>query len=53
MKSLSGLLRVVCATLIYRSVTGAIYYDAAVVLGHEGAGIIERVGEDVTDFQTG
>ena len=34
-------------------VTGAIYYDAAVVLGHEGAGIIERVGEDVADFQPG
>lgn len=34
-------------------VTGAIYYDAAVVLGHEGAGIIVRVGADVTDFQPG
>ena len=31
-------------------VTGAIYYDAAVVLGHEGAGIIERVGADVDRF---
>ena len=31
-------------------VTGTIYYDAAVVLGHEGAGIIEHVGKDVTDF---
>ena len=34
-------------------VTGAIYYDAAVVLGHEGAGVIERVGEDVTGFRRG
>ena len=34
-------------------VTGAIYYDAAVVLGHEGAGVIERVGADVTGFQSG
>lgn len=34
-------------------VTGAIYYDAAVVLGHEGAGIIEHVGKDVTDFRVG
>ena len=34
-------------------VTGTIYYDAAVVLGHEGAGIIERVGENVTDFHPG
>lgn len=34
-------------------VTGAIYYDAAVVLGHEGAGTIERVGADVTDFVPG
>ncbi len=34
-------------------VTGSIYYDAAVVLGHEGAGIIEDVGRDVTGFQPG
>lgn len=34
-------------------VTGAIYYDAAVALGHEGAGVIERVGADVTDFEIG
>ncbi len=34
-------------------VTGAIYYDAAVVLGHEGAGVIERVGTDVTGFKEG
>ena len=34
-------------------VTGAIYYDAAVVLGHEGAGVIERVGRDVTGFKEG
>ena len=34
-------------------VTGTIYYDAAVALGHEGAGIIERVGDDVTEFHPG
>ncbi len=34
-------------------VTGAIYYDAAVALGHEGAGVIERVGADVTGFHPG
>ena len=34
-------------------VTGAIYYDAAVALGHEGAGVIERVGADVTGFRPG
>ncbi len=34
-------------------VTGAIYYNAAVALGHEGAGIIERVGDDVTEFRPG
>ena len=34
-------------------VTGAIYYDAAVALGHEGAGIIEQVGADVTGFHPG
>ena len=34
-------------------VTGAIYYDAAVVLGHEGAGVIEHVGSDVADFRVG
>ena len=34
-------------------VTGAIYYDAAVALGHEGAGIIERVGDDVIGFSPG
>ena len=34
-------------------VTGAIYYNAAVVLGHEGAGVIERVGDDVTGFRPG
>ena len=34
-------------------VTGAIYYDAAVALGHEGAGVIERVGAEVTGFQPG
>ena len=34
-------------------VTGAIYYNAAVALGHEGAGIIERVGDDVTGFRPG
>ena len=34
-------------------VTGTIFYDAAVALGHEGAGIIERVGNDVTGFHPG
>ena len=34
-------------------VTGTIYYDAAVALGHEGAGIIERVGDDVSGFRPG
>jgi len=34
-------------------VTGAIYYDAAVALGHEGAGVIEHVGNNVTDFHPG
>lgn len=34
-------------------VTGTIFYDAAVALGHEGAGIIERVGNDVTGFHLG
>ena len=34
-------------------VTGAIYYNAAVALGHEGAGVIERVGDDVTGFRPG
>lgn len=34
-------------------VTGTIYYDAAVVLGHEGAGIIEHVGRDVAGFHPG
>ena len=31
-------------------VTGTIYYDAAVALGHEGAGVIEHVGKDVNGF---
>lgn len=34
-------------------VTGTIFYDAAVALGHEGAGIIERVGDEVTGFHPG
>ncbi len=34
-------------------VTGAIYYNDAVALGHEGAGTIERVGDGVTDFCPG
>ena len=34
-------------------VTGAIFYDAAVILGHEGAGVIEQIGEGVSDFQVG
>lgn len=34
-------------------VNGTIYYDPPVVLGHEGAGIVERVGEGVTYAQPG
>ena len=34
-------------------VNGTIYYDPPVSLGHEGAGVIERVGEDVTYVQPG
>ncbi len=34
-------------------VTGAIYYNAAVALGHEGAGVIEQVGDQVTGFRPG
>ena len=34
-------------------VNGTIYYDPPVVLGHEGAGIIERVGEGVTYVKPG
>lgn len=34
-------------------VNSAIYYDPPVVLGHEGAGVIERVGEGVTYVQPG
>ena len=34
-------------------VTGTIFYDAAVALGHEGAGIIEHVGDEVTGFHPG
>ena len=34
-------------------VTGKIYYDAAVALGHEGAGVIEKVGADVTYVRPG
>lgn len=34
-------------------VNGTIYYDPPVVLGHEGAGVIERVGEGVTYVQPG
>lgn len=34
-------------------VNGTIYYDPPVVLGHEGAGIVERVGEGVTKVKAG
>ena len=34
-------------------VNGTIYYDPPVVLGHEGAGIVERVGEGVTYVKPG
>ena len=32
---------------------GAFGFDRPVVLGHEGAGIVERVGSDIGDFQAG
>ncbi|MBV7329902.1 Zn-dependent alcohol dehydrogenase [Chloroflexi bacterium TSY] len=34
-------------------VNGTIYYDPPVALGHEGAGIVEEVGPDVTYVQPG
>ncbi|MEM7132517.1 MAG: Zn-dependent alcohol dehydrogenase [Chloroflexota bacterium] len=34
-------------------VTGTIYYDPPVALGHEGAGVVESVGPDVTYVQPG
>ncbi|MDP7280685.1 MAG: alcohol dehydrogenase catalytic domain-containing protein, partial [Candidatus Poribacteria bacterium] len=34
-------------------VTGTIYYDPPVVLGHEGAGVIEAVGKDVDYVKPG
>lgn len=34
-------------------VKGTIYYDPPVVLGHEGAGVIEAIGEGVTYVQPG
>ncbi|MEM7530601.1 MAG: Zn-dependent alcohol dehydrogenase [Chloroflexota bacterium] len=34
-------------------VDGTIYYDPPVVLGHEGAGIVERIGEGVTYVEPG
>ena len=34
-------------------VTGTIYYDPPVVLGHEGAGFVAEVGPDVTAVQPG
>jgi S-(hydroxymethyl)glutathione dehydrogenase/alcohol dehydrogenase len=34
-------------------VNSTIYYDPPVVLGHEGAGIVERVGEGVTKVKAG
>ena len=34
-------------------VNGTIYYDPPVVLGHEGAGIVERVGKGVTKVKAG
>lgn len=34
-------------------VNGTIYYDPPVALGHEGAGIVERVGEGVTYVKPG
>lgn len=37
----------------YSVINGTIYYDPPVVLGHEGAGVIERVGADVTYARPG
>lgn len=37
----------------YSVMNSTIYYDPPVVLGHEGAGIIEKVGEGVTYVQPG
>lgn len=34
-------------------INGVIYYDPPVALGHEGAGIVEQVGEGVTYVQPG
>jgi len=34
-------------------ITGTIYYDPPVVLGHEGAGVVERVGPGVSRVQPG
>lgn len=51
-------LRLVCnnsqchsdASAWFSKISGAIF---PIVLGHEGAGIVESVGEDVTEFQPG
>lgn len=37
----------------YSLMTGTIYYDPPVVMGHEGAGVIEKVGAEVTYVQPG
>ena len=55
-KSGEVLLRMVASGVCHSDlsvVTGTIYYDPPVVLGHEGAGIIEEVGPDVTSVQPG
>ena len=43
----------VCGADIMRAKTGMGRSEFPIVLGHEGAGIVERVGEDVREFQVG
>jgi len=50
------LLRMAAAGVCHSDISvinGTIYYNPPVVLGHEGAGIVERVGEGVTYVQPG
>jgi Zn-dependent alcohol dehydrogenase len=34
-------------------IDGSLAYPMPIVLGHEGAGVVEAVGEDVTDVEAG
>lgn len=55
-KSGEVLLRMVAAGVCHSDlsvVNGIIYYDPPVVLGHEGAGIVEEIGPDVTYVEPG